>query len=807
MPLIDDLHSVLGNLAPKGWAALFDKHGLDITVSKAKLAEELIRPLTIDRTLPGFEEFALDGVRGVEKGRPGLSLLYHALASADVRPLKSGALASSDFPTLEQLDVVENYVYRIANRRITSFSNPVVAVFAFQYRGRALSPHRLHADLAFSRTGVARVGTEALRYDGETRAFDPRPAQGARGFAALPARYAAFIAEYRPPSKDDSVLRFVADVDANRPFLFPVHKLFAGTECLFDDEGKPLTLGPLRFRELHVNEKLRRMHLAAVDNPGRVKPLSQFDVDAPPFRRTSADSNDLVKVQKAGASILIVPVPGALARTARQKVGSSNEVVRFKVPKANDDNRFWSSLELPAGGGGRAAPEYANIRQEVRTPTSSVLVDLNLVKNTGTPAADRFDRKLANGGYEAAHLIDGTCDGAVSIEPPAALALPVLPAYSLVTAVDYFPLVEQVEIEEWVEKVQGRSIGLARPGQQFQHPVSGPKPLSDGRFEGQPRTNPNRLEATRRIPNPHIPDPVAPTQRIAFDPTERTNQTATAVVGSAPGATSPKEGDHPRRPTSWLPDSASDVFAPGWDVSQHTIAGQSIYAAYGLGSPFPEDSKLCAALNSFWPAVAPDSSRTYGFWPDEDRLLPTAIPLLDSELGYHATHPRVLAGEVASAPGWDGDFGPFIDRSGAAVVDASNPLRADQSRAALDGNVRFAGLDQVDSKELTQRMSDLRFCRTLLTGTGIGANPWLVCVERVPEWKTWTSGVLPRANAALQGRGYIYVFARVDAEAAVEVGDPPLRRRFPLQRTLEIQLTAKDAYWRLDNAAFKQVSR
>jgi hypothetical protein len=31
-------------------------------------------------------------------------------------------------------------------------------------------------------------------------------------------------------------------------------------------------------------------------------------------------------------------------------------------------------------------------------------------------------------------------------------------------------------------------------------------------------------------------------------------------------------------------------------------------AAYGLGSPFPEDAKLCAALNSFWPAVAPDAS-------------------------------------------------------------------------------------------------------------------------------------------------------------------------------------------------------
>ena len=67
------------------------------------------------------------------------------------------------------------------------------------------------------------------------------------------------------------------------------------------------------------------------------------------------------------------------------------------------------------------------------------------------------------------------------------------------------------------------------------------------------------------------------------------------------------------------------------------------YANYGLGSPFPEDAKLCAALNSFWPAAAPDAGRTFG------RL--TALPLLQQELGLHPQHPKVLAGQAASSTG------------------------------------------------------------------------------------------------------------------------------------------------------------
>jgi len=124
MALIDDVAKVLARLAPK-WEGVFTAHGLDITKPASALVAELGRPLLVDHEQPGFEEFAFDGRRGIEPGVPGMSLLYHAFASADVRP--AGA-APSDYPTLDEIDVVENYVYASAKRTLGAFANPVVAV-------------------------------------------------------------------------------------------------------------------------------------------------------------------------------------------------------------------------------------------------------------------------------------------------------------------------------------------------------------------------------------------------------------------------------------------------------------------------------------------------------------------------------------------------------------------------------------------------------------------------------------------------------------------------------------------------------
>jgi hypothetical protein len=111
MALIDNLAQTLARLAPRGWAALLQQHGggLDITKPKSQLAAELQRPLTgINRQHPGFEELSTGARRGIEPGAPARSLLYHALASQDVHPLTAGTPADADYPTPEDLDVVEN---------------------------------------------------------------------------------------------------------------------------------------------------------------------------------------------------------------------------------------------------------------------------------------------------------------------------------------------------------------------------------------------------------------------------------------------------------------------------------------------------------------------------------------------------------------------------------------------------------------------------------------------------------------------------------------------------------------------------
>jgi hypothetical protein len=477
-------------------------------------------------------------------------------------------------------------------------------------------------------------------------------------------------------------------------------------------------------------------------------------------------------------------------------------------------NRYWSSYEISAVDESRAAPEYVNIRHEV---VRSKLKNLNTVPNKGTPPSERFDHKIDKGGYEAAHFLDSTCDGTIKLRPPTALkALESFCSYSLVTAIDYFPLVDQAEIEEWLEAKQGRAISLSQADIIFSQ--GGPKPLSDGRFELRPVDQVLTPVITADVPNQNLPDPGRGVVGKAF-PALSVHQTITAVISRAArgGPTSESLDASDRaivRVTTWLPDGASDIFAPGWDVSRQKTSSGGMYVSYGLGSPFPEDAKLCAALNSFWPAVSPDSSRTYGYGPSRtigQRRLPTAIPLLDSELGYHADHPRTKAKEVKSVLGWDGDNGPFIQKiKGSLFVNAANPARSDQVQAAIQGKLGFSGLNIVSGAELIQRIEDLLFCKRTLSSTSVGSDSWLVTAEKVDNWSTWNSSILPRAEGEagmqLAGSGFIFVFARVQLPP-MEDGDPPMRLLFQVFNTAEFQLSSGLAFWKVDGGPFKVLQR
>lgn len=205
MSLIADLERLCARLAPLGWGDLLLQHGLDLEAPN--LAGELGRTLpAIDRRLPGFEDFCTGATRGVEPGDPAMSLLYHALTSPAVHPEANARHhPAGRYPTLDELDTLETYIYGLRPLDSSALDEAVIAVFAYQYRPGSSSAHRAHADLAFSRTGVARVGTGEAAWDPAWRSFRPDPA-GGDGIAVTPARYGAFVARPVRPDARDPIL-------------------------------------------------------------------------------------------------------------------------------------------------------------------------------------------------------------------------------------------------------------------------------------------------------------------------------------------------------------------------------------------------------------------------------------------------------------------------------------------------------------------------------------------------------------------------------------------------------------------------
>jgi hypothetical protein len=128
-----------------------------------------------------------------------LSLIYHALASPTVVRLRDGGELAG-FPTLSEIDAVENYVYGVQapsldELRQRAGSNPLaIVVFALQYRNTPRSVQGKHAELCFSRTGVARLGTIEALYDSKRRVFLSHDPQRPFEFRVVPQRFAAYVA-------------------------------------------------------------------------------------------------------------------------------------------------------------------------------------------------------------------------------------------------------------------------------------------------------------------------------------------------------------------------------------------------------------------------------------------------------------------------------------------------------------------------------------------------------------------------------------------------------------------------------------
>ena len=437
MALIDDVKAICDRLAPFGWRDLLlavTFNALDISqTTNTKLRNALTATIpTIDRSRSGFEDFHPSASQAVTAGAPAQSLLYHALASCQVHPTANGEPSSNPkhYPTLEELDTVENFIYSLAFDR-TDLTGTVVAVFAYQYRPASRTTHLRHADLAWSRTGVARVGTAAANYDSSRRSFWVTPKDGSDSLCVLPARYAVFLARKAKPGTAGSV-QGGHNGPADDDFLFPVHKLFDGRECI---KGQTLAIG---YSEFHRNEKLRKIH-SLPETQGGLPVPSGFNISKAPFVRDSTNGGNLASLVKAGSSVQLTPKPAAsLVHTVAQKntVTNTNQVVHFVVPATRTvrdrETRFvTSTLEIPAFDEDRLAPEYVNIRHKVDPAGSTTQIPSDLNQE---PAAS-FSSLMANGGYTAAHFADDSCDGVVEVTVSGLPGVtPTFPAFSLITA-------------------------------------------------------------------------------------------------------------------------------------------------------------------------------------------------------------------------------------------------------------------------------------------------------------------------------------------------------------------------------------
>ena len=771
-------------LSRNGWITyLKDALGVNLSLTGDALRAELVKELNagklkilMDNSESGFDDFA--GVNLIKPGFPAFSLLYHAMASPRVRPAVVTA-----YPNIDQLDVLENYIYALTEwdhlksiYGVQSNGDLVLAVFAYEYRPAFKTPHHDHADMVFSRTGVARVGQDEMNFDRINRCFTNQPKDGipVQRAAVVPARYGLFIAKQVKSNQIDLLTtgvykpgdKFDDQEDHQRTFLQPIRKVF-NNDMLFGEAN-------LSFTESHRSEKLAKL----VEHTNL-----KFYNDLKPTVRTS--SHLIVqdpKVTHVQSSFLVISKPEPLIRISKE----NGKPIYFLVPKMipGEDgysrNRYFTSyntqevqdveLLVPTDAG------YHHIPNQYNEPRTQPLF-LNITHVQDTMQADgyremvkdvRFEQRLNDGMFQSPLFEDSICEGYVSAQISGnnagtltGIYPEALRAFSIVTAPDFFPQVDNFDLMAY-----DVAPGLLANVSNF--------------YEGGLAS----LATCRLTPNPEW----IPRHNLSD------NQTLTAVLSqkSKSGTPAAQSGrfKNPTLPkgymvSGFLPDVASSVFAPGWDItySADKPGSTDVYlSTEGLGSPFVEDMKLCAAANGMWPASSPDAARTYQGSLDPWSRNPTAIPLMDDELGFHKNSP---AGQMMKKEtfGWDGVQGPYlVKRNGRWVVNFADVGRSDVVHNALDGNIDMSKLRNLTSAELISRMACLKKTIENLPKTNFKGYKgedrmvafttwWLVSAEPVnfgsENAKGWgipnnlvgmdTNWVTDKTNAKVNGKGYLFV--------------------------------------------------
>jgi hypothetical protein len=687
MALINKVWLAWKRLRPH-WSDYLKSASLDLTgATRDTFEEKLTSPVDVNFGLHGLEDFAREGRRGIEPGSPARSLFFHVLASPNV--ILNG-LPDKNYPTPAEIEAVENYVYgvcppSIQDLRVRTDAPLTIVVFAYEYRPAVETVHQKHADMCFSRTGICRVGSRPAKYDARARAFDPH-AEKENHVRVLPCRYAAyFAAQYRGDKESFRPLRFQTAIsgevpagvasDADLNFWVPLHKLFSGDECI---RGRTIEV---ELKAHHRNEKIRRIHLALAAQ-GHPTQYHEDEMKDHPFVITQGLAEFSTRPENGNG--LLVPVdhdpliePAMLGRRR----------LTFTVPGKNKPDSS-SFRILPKKSGARSAPEFVHARH--RIDATGALVDLNT-----TPNVAGIVRK---GGYEAQHYVDYTADGFIEVtckglelDVPRTLA-----AYSLVAPPDFYPYAKQEDLMDWWEQSAPPDLASSI----WPSNTGPPSPLSDQRYPGN-----LNLEGA------------------GFDPSE---STMSAIVGFL------NEGlDEPTRivpniapRVSSLPDHGAGVFAPGWDCSidrteednpeQDQVIvrpGITHLANYGLGSPFPEDGKLCAAESAFWPLAAPDITRCF-----EPQDSSTVTPLTDD-----------LTGQQRGTQPWDGIRGPRWPGQSRREVEFNAADYGDWVKTALRKEFQYSRLIDMTAQEYEERTLVMARVYKALGATSPGEkNRWCV---------------------------------------------------------------------------------
>lgn len=753
--LVGGLRALLRQ-APAGWQAACGRHGLHL--GAPDIEAELARALVIDWTDPRVADLCRLTTRAIEPGDPARSLLYHLLAAPE--------LASSGIDvSLAQLDDIENYIYWRGWQ-----ANPPddvaqlePCVLAYQYRPARRTGHRMHADMVYSRLGIARNGDTDASFDPISRGYTPDAGDKAH-VRVMPARYGLFLVRRQHGARGLAPVEGRKAGDAERDFLAPVCKLFAGLPY----HGTPLP--PMAFVHRHRCDKLKRATQARIG----FKPPKGVDLDAPPFTVQWGTNSfgSAIQLQTVGASALVMPQPQPLIEAVAAPTPGMDG---FRVPQqcafVPQINRRFSTLRLVTNLGElalgawsyiaircrfpkftyqwlghypepRNAPEYVHIRH--------VIKEDGRIANMLTAPANRDDflTRVSFGGYRAQFFVDHSSEGVITATLPGTHR-PVLPAYSIVAAPDFFPYADQSELGQWFREAR------VDPKTQFRN--GSPSSLSNERLPANPA---------------HV-DPL--TGQQAFDRRDTTIAVTFSLAARTDAHAAPVSSN--ARLVSFLSDASSNVFAPGWDITYASDSGGVFLATYGLGSPFPEDIKLCAASNSFWPAVSPDASRTFN-----RSDAPTAIPMLDDELGIDPGHPLVRQHLATTQYGWDGEYGPYLTDDG--LVDYADIERSDYVANALAGRMLFGALQHLDAAELIRRIRALRFAVAACEPgkTPASTTLWLVSARQVPS------------PANLAQSLYRFLFVLPTEVAAQPSQTTPGRLRIPYRRALCCEASATQLF-------------